>query len=108
MTNPRLETMRAMVAKNPTNALARFGLANEALKAQLYEEAAEHLQAYLASHDDEGNGYGRLAEALIKLGRVDEARAAFRDGIAASARFGHPGMVSEFEARLEEMEGEGE
>jgi predicted Zn-dependent protease len=106
MTNPRLETMRAMVAKNPTNALARFGLANEALKAQLYEEAAENLRVYLSSHDDEGNGYGRLAEALIKLGRVEEARAALRDGIAASDRFGHPGMVNEFEARLEELEGE--
>jgi predicted Zn-dependent protease len=106
MTNPRLETMRAMVAKNPANALARFGLANEALKAQLYEEAAENLRVYLSSHDDEGNGYGRLAEALIKLGRVEEARAALRDGIAASDRFGHPGMVNEFEARLEELEGE--
>ena len=106
MTNPRLETMRAMVAKNPANALARFGLANEALKAQLYEEAAENLRVYLSSHDDEGNGYGRLAEALVKLGRVEEARAALRDGIAASDRFGHPGMVNEFEARLEELEGE--
>ena len=106
MTNPRLDAMRAMVAKNPGNALARFGLANEALKAQLYEEAVEHLRAYLAAHDDEGNAYGRLAEALIKLGRVDEARAAFRDGIAASDRFGHPGMVNEFETRLDELEGE--
>ena len=106
MTTPRLETMRAMVAKNPTNVLARFGLANEALKAQLYDEAAEHLRVYLASHDDEGNAYGRLAEALVKLGRIDEARTALRDGIDASQRFGHPGMVNEFEARLEELEGE--
>lgn len=106
MTTPRLETMRAMVAKNPTNALARFGLANEALKAQLYEEAAGHLRVYLSSHADEGNGYGRLADALIKLGRIDEARTALRDGIDASRRFGHPGMVNEFEARLDELEGE--
>ena len=95
-----------MVAKNPSNALARFGLANEALKAQLYEEAAEHLRAYLDRHDDEGNAYGRLAEALIALGRREEAREALRQGIEASTRFGHPGMVSEFEARLDELEGE--
>ena len=106
MTTPRLETMRAMVAKNPTNALARFGLANEALKAQLYEEAVEHLRIYLSSYQDEGNGYGRLAEALIKLDRIAEARSALREGIEASGRFGHPGMVNEFEARLEELEGE--
>ena len=104
MQNPRLDTFRAMVAKNPENALARFGLANEALKAGLYDEAPEQLVAYLARYDDEGNGYGRLAEALEKLGRQDEARAALRRGIDASRRFGHPGMASEFEARLEELD----
>jgi len=104
MTNPRLDTFRQMVAKNPENTLARFGLANEALKAGLYDEARANLEAYLASYDDEGNGYGRLAEALEKLGRSEEARDALRRGIAASRRFGHPGMASEFEARLEELE----
>lgn len=95
-----------MVAKDPGNPLARFGLANEALKAQLYEEAAEHLRVYLTSHDDEGNGYGRLAEALVHLDRTEEAREALRRGIEASQRFGHPGMANEFEARLDELEGE--
>ena len=103
MTNPRLETFRAMVARSPGNALARFGLANECLKDGLYEEAAEQLRAYLALHDDEGNAYGRLAEALARLGRTDEARAALRTGIEAAARHGHPGMASDFEARLEEL-----
>ena len=106
MTTSRLDTMRAMVAKNPTNALARFGLANEALKAQLYDEAIEHLRVYLDRHEDEGNAYGRLAEALVHLGRNEEARTALRQGIDAAGRFGHPGMVSEFEARLDELEGE--
>ena len=106
MTSPRLDAMRAMVAKNPNNPLARFGLANEALKAQLYEEAAEHLRVYLDTHDDEGNAYGRLAEALVHLDRIDDAREALRHGIEVSRRFGHPGMANEFEARLEELEGE--
>lgn len=106
MTDAKLETFRQMVARNPGNPLARFGLANEALKAGLHEEARENLVAYLASYEDEGNGYGRLAEALERLGRIDEARAALRDGIAASHRFGHPGMAAEFEARLEELEDE--
>lgn len=106
MTPSRIEALRAMVVKNPSNVLARFGLANEALKAQLYEEAVEHLRVYLTAHEDEGNGYGRLADALVHLGRLDEARQALREGIAASARFGHPSMANEFEARLEELEGE--
>ncbi len=104
MTSSRLDTFRAMVAKNPGNALARFGLANEALKEGLYEEAVEQLQAYLGMHDDEGNAYGRLAEALERLGRREEAQAALRTGIETANQFGHPGMAHEFELKLEEME----
>ena len=99
----KIQTFRAMVAKNPDNPLARFGLANELLKAREYAEAAEHLRAYLARYDDEGNGWGRLGEALLALGRTDDARDAFRRGIEASHRFGHPSMAAEFESRLEEI-----
>lgn len=104
MTSPKLETFRSMVAKHPDNALARFGLANEALKAELYEEAVENLRAYIGMHEDEGNAYGRLAQALERLGRRDEARDALHQGIDAAGRFGHPGMVSEFEGRLDELD----
>jgi predicted Zn-dependent protease len=99
----RIDAFRRMVAKDPSNLLARFGLANEALKAGLYEEAREQLEAYLTGYDDEGNAYGRLAEAYDHLGRTDDARAALRKGIAASLRFGHTGMAAEFESRLDEL-----
>ena len=101
----RLETFRAMVAKNPENALARFGLANEAAKAGLHAEAIDHYIAYLARYDDEGNGWQRLAESLQEIGRVAEARDALRKGIAASTRFGHPGMAAELEERLDDLGG---
>src|SRR2546423_15158946 len=104
MPNPRLDSFRAMGAKNPGNGLGGFGLAKETMKEGLFEEAAEQLRAYLGIHEDEGNAYGRLAEALTQLGRVEEARAALRDGIDAARRFGHPSMAAEFEGRLEEME----
>ena len=104
MTGSRIDVFRAMVEKNPANALARFGLANEALKAGLYEEAVEQLRTYLAGYEDEGNGYGRLAQALEALGRTAEARDALKLGIDASNRHGHAGMANELSARLEEME----
>ncbi len=103
MTNSRLETFRAMVAKNPKNVLARFGLANEALKENLLDEALENYQAYLAGYDDEGNGWARLADVLERKGRVDDAKAALRKGIEASHRFGHPSMMAELEEKLEEL-----
>ena len=104
MTTPRLDAFRAMVEKSPTNPLARFGLANELLKAGLHAEATDHLRTYLASYDDEGNGWSRLAEALDATGDVDGARDALRRGIEASRRHGHPGMANELEARLEELD----
>ncbi len=103
MTNPRLESFRAMVAKSPDNPLARFGLANVLLKARQFAEAAEHLRAYLARYDDEGNAYGKVAEALERLGRVEDARAALRKGVEASYRFGHAGMAAELEERLDAL-----
>lgn len=101
----RLEAFRAMVAKNPANMQARFGLANEALKAGALEAAAEHYIAYLAGFDDEGNGYGRLAGVLEQLGRTDDACEALRRGIDAANRHGHPSMAAELEERLDELGG---
>ena len=99
----RIDAFREMVRKNPENHLARFGLANEAQKLGLHAEAAEHLRAYLARYDDEGNGWGRLGEALAALGDTGGAAEALRRGIEASHRFGHGGMADELQARLDEL-----
>ena len=92
--------MRAMAARQPDNPLVRFGLANELLKAGLLEDAVTELAAYLAMHDDEGNGWLRYADALTTLGRHDEARAAAARGIDAATRYHHGSMVQEFEERF--------
>ena len=99
----KLDTFRNMVAKSPTNPLAHFGLANEAMKEGLWEEARTHYESYLGMHDDEGNAHGRLAEAYERLGRHEDARASLERGIAAANRHGHPGMAEEFELRLDEL-----
>ncbi len=105
MTAPaKIDTFRDMVAKNPENHLAHFGLANEAQKLGLHAEAAEHLRAYLARYDDEGNGWGRLAEALVGVRPHRRgARGVHQQGIEASHRFGHPSMAAEIEERIEEL-----
>ncbi len=103
MTTSRLDAMRAMVAKAPTNALARFGLANELLKAGELAEAREHLEAYLAAYDDEGNGWLRLGDVCARLGDAEAARTAWRRGIDAADRFGHPGMRDELAERIDAL-----
>ncbi|MGI8497675.1 MAG: tetratricopeptide repeat protein [Gemmatimonadaceae bacterium] len=103
MSNPRLDALRGMADKQPRNAVVRFGLANELLKEGRYEEAVEHLRAYLEMHDDEGAAYGKLAEALEKLGRSDDARSALGQGIEAAQRHRHSGLAAELEERLDSV-----
>ncbi|HYD53242.1 MAG TPA: tetratricopeptide repeat protein, partial [Gemmatimonadaceae bacterium] len=89
----RLDSLRALVQKNPSNPLARFGLAIEEEKEGQLAEARANFEAYLAAHDDEGNGWQRLADVRRRLGDVDGAREALQRGMDAARRFGHPSMV---------------
>ena len=100
----RLEAFRTMAARDPKNPLARFGLANELIKAGEYEEARSALGEYLAMHDDEGAAFRLLAQACEKLGLVDDARGAYRRGIEAATRHGHASMVDEYTMKLEDLE----
>ncbi len=101
----RTDALRKMAAAHPEDPRPRFGLALEFERAGDWESAAAELRAYLGLADDEGNAFGRLGHALRQLGRHDEAREAYRQGIAAAERHGHPTMVMEFEEVLEEMRG---
>ena len=103
MAEARIELFKKMVAADPNNTTVRFGLANELLKLERFEEAANELQTYLNQADDQGNAYGKLAQAFDRLGRIDEARAAYQQGIASANRHGHPGMAQDFEMALADL-----
>ncbi|MEO6724058.1 MAG: tetratricopeptide repeat protein [Blastocatellia bacterium] len=103
MAEARIELFKKMVAADPNNTTVRFGLANELFKLERFEEAAKELQAYLDQADDQGNAYGKLAQAFDRLGRIEEARAAYQQGIAAANRHGHPGMAQDFEMALADL-----
>ncbi len=103
MAEARIELFKKMAAADPNNTTVRFGLANELLKLERFEEAANELQTYLNQADDQGNAYGKLAQALDRVGRIEEARAAYQQGIAAANRHGHPGMAQEFEMAVADL-----
>jgi tetratricopeptide (TPR) repeat protein len=99
----RIESLRRMTEARPDDPRARFGLALEYERLGQWEEAVAELRAYLERARDEGNAYGRLGRALRELGREEEAREAYRAGIDAANRHGHPTMAMEFEEVLEGM-----
>ncbi len=100
----RVTALERMLRSRPGDARLRFGLALEYLSAGRREEAVEQLRAYLAASDDQGNAWGRLGSVLRDLGRDDEAREAYRRGIEAAYRHGHPTMAAEFEVVLASWE----
>ncbi|MGH9800812.1 MAG: tetratricopeptide repeat protein [Blastocatellia bacterium] len=103
MAEARIEVFKKMLAAEPTNAVVRFGLANELLKLERFEEAAAELQIYLSQFDDQGNAYGKLGQALERLGKFEESRQAYQHGIAAATKHGHPGMAQDFEMALADL-----
>ena len=100
----RIEALKKMAAAHPNDSRPRFGLAMEYEKAERWDDAVAALREYLSLADDEGNAYGRLGKALRHLGREDEAKDAYRQGIDAANRHGHPTMAMEFEEVLEDWD----
>lgn len=99
----RIESLRRMVEARPDDPRARFGLALEYERLGDWGAVVAELRAYLERTTDEGNAYGRLGHALLQLGRREEAAEAYRLGIEAAHRHGHPTMAMEFEETLEEL-----
>ena len=96
----RINYFERMLADNPDNPTGLLALANEYQKAGRHEDEAAVLERYLAKHEDEGNAWGRLGEVLGRLGREDEARAAYDAGIRQAEKFGHSGMAEDLRGAL--------
>ena len=96
----RIPSLLALLEKRPDDARLHFGLATEYEKLRRWDDAVARLRAYLELTEDEGNAWGRLGHALGRLGRDEEAREAYRHGIDAARRDGHPSMAAEFESLL--------
>lgn len=99
----RLTYFADLASREPAESRARYGYANELYRAERWDDAVEELRAYLALADDEGNAWGRLADALTRLGRVDEAADAYLAGIDQAMKYGHTGMADEFRTAIEAL-----
>jgi predicted Zn-dependent protease len=99
----RIDYFERMLADNPDNPTGLLALANEYQKAGRHEDEAAVLERYLATHEDEGNAWGRLGEVLGRLGRGDEARAAYEAGIRQAEKYGHGGMADELRTALVDL-----
>jgi tetratricopeptide (TPR) repeat protein len=82
----RLEILKDLVAQNPSDSFARYGLAMEYANSGNLEEAVSQYNALLAVNANYAAAYYHGGQALEKLHRLDEARAMYRQGIEAAER----------------------
>ena len=97
----RLEMLAQLVAKNPKDSFARYGLAMEYANREEHEKALEHFGALLQHNPNYAAAYYQAGQLLRKLGRVEEARGFLERGIEITSRSGDLHARSEMQAALD-------
>ena len=97
----RIDIFRMMLEGDPDNTAVMFGLAKEYEKAERFDDVVEVLSDYLQRADDEGNAYGMLAAAYLRLGNRDAARRAYERGAEVAQAHGHPSMAQDYRLAVE-------
>jgi predicted Zn-dependent protease len=99
----RLAMLNEILAQNPDDAFARYGLAMEYSNAGEVARALEEFAKLLSTHPDYTAGYFMAAQTLVSGNRVDEAKKMLVDGISSARRSGDTHAQSEMTAMLDEM-----
>jgi len=95
--------LNEILAQNPDDAFARYGLAMEYSKAGEVERAMEEFGKLLSTHPDYTAGYFMAAQTLASANQGDEAKKMLVDGISSARRTGNTHAQSEMTAMLEEL-----
>lgn len=99
----RRQKIEAMLVTEPNDAFLRYCLANELQKDGEHEPALALLRGLMQDRPPHVASFFRAGQMLAGLGRIDDARAALRDGIEAARTEGNAhaaGEMSEFLASL--------
>jgi predicted Zn-dependent protease len=99
----RLAMLNEILAQNPGDAFARYGLAMEYSKSGEVERALEEFAKLLSTHPDYTAGYFMAAQTLVSANRSEEAKRMLVDGISSAARTGNTHAQSEMTAMLDEL-----
>jgi len=97
----RIETLKAMVAQNPADAFARYGLAMELIKGGEIASGVAEFRALLEHNPNYAAAYFHGGQALEKLGDVEQARELYEKGIEVTGRTGDQHARSELQAALD-------
>ncbi len=100
----KVAMLSEILAQDPVNAFARYGLAMEYAGRGEVEAALAEFSRLLADHPDYSAGYFMAAQTLAKAGRNEEAKTHLTEGIASARRAGNQHAQHEMQAMLDELE----
>lgn len=96
----RIEALKGLLDQDPSNCRFRYMLAMETINSGDLAGAAQVFAEILAQDDTYAAAYFHGGQTLEKLGRMDEARSMYRQGIEATRRSGDSHTRSELEGAL--------
>jgi predicted Zn-dependent protease len=99
----KIAHLKEILAQNPNDAFARYGLAMEHASQGDATTALGEFQQLTTAHPDYTAGYQMSAQLLIKAGRNGEARQRLEAGVAAARRTGNALALNEMSAMLDEL-----
>lgn len=88
MPNPRIEPLKKVLAIDPSDDVAWFGLGKAYMDDGNFEEAAKALKQCVTVKPTYSAAYYGLAQSLQRLGQLDECRSVCATGIEVSTKNG--------------------
>ncbi len=99
----RIALLKEVLAADPANVLARYGLAMEFSKAGETDAAMAEFKRLIADNPNYVAAYQQGAQTLLNAERNDEARELLNQGIAIAERDGNSHAKSEMEGMLDSI-----
>ncbi len=100
----KIAMLREILAQQPGDAFARYGLAMAYASDGDLTPALEEFDRLLVEHPDYTAGYFMAAQTLVKAERAAEAQTRLREGIASAQRTGNQHALSEMQQLLDDLE----
>jgi predicted Zn-dependent protease len=100
----KIAMLNEILANDPNNAFARYGLAMEHAGRGETDTALAEFAQLLEQHPDYTAGYFMAAQTLAKAERTDEAKVRLTQGITSARRTGNQHALSEMQAMLDDLE----
>lgn len=88
MANPKIEPLKKVLAIDPNDEVAWFGLGKAYMEDENFEEAVKALEGCIKVKPTYSAAYYALAQSLHKLGHLDQCRQVCDRGIDVSTKNG--------------------